>query len=95
MAAVLVIAAITAIQQLEGDLLYPVVVGRLIQLHPLAILLALTTGTVVAGVVGALLAVPLAAVGWTVVSYLRSRGAEARDGAVSGGDSPREELRPA
>ena len=94
-AAVLVIAAITVIQQLEGDLLYPVVVGRLIRLHPLAILLALTTGTAVAGVVGALLAVLLAAVGWTVVSYLRSRGDEARAGTVSGGDSPRAEVRPA
>lgn len=75
-AALLVVAAITAIQQLEGDLLFPLVVGRAIRLHPLAILLVLTGGTVVGGIVGALLAVPLAAVAWTVASYVRKRPGE-------------------
>ncbi|MGH2948385.1 MAG: AI-2E family transporter [Solirubrobacteraceae bacterium] len=48
LAAVLVTAAIAVIQQREGDLLHPLVVGRAIALHPVAILLALTAGTVVA-----------------------------------------------
>ncbi|HYG96412.1 MAG TPA: AI-2E family transporter, partial [Solirubrobacterales bacterium] len=59
--AALVLAAIIAIQQIEGDLLYPNVVGRMIRLHPVAILLVLTAGTVVAGILGALLAIPVAA----------------------------------
>lgn len=69
--AALVLAAIVAIQQIEGDLLYPNVVGRMIRLHPVAILLVLTAGTVVAGIVGALLAIPVAAAIWTAVRYVR------------------------
>ena len=72
-AALIVLAAIVVIQQLEGDLLYPVVVGRTLELHPVAILLALTAGGVLGGVVGAVLSVPLAAVLNSAGSYLRSR----------------------
>ncbi|HEX7278743.1 MAG TPA: AI-2E family transporter [Solirubrobacterales bacterium] len=71
----LVLAAIVAIQQIEGDLLYPNVVGRMIRLHPVAILLVLTAGTVVAGIIGALLAIPVAAGIWTAVRFVRERGA--------------------
>jgi predicted PurR-regulated permease PerM len=74
-AALLVILAITIIQQLEGDLIYPLVVGQAVSLHPVAILLALTTGAVVAGVIGAILAVPVTAVIWTITSYLRDKPA--------------------
>ena len=73
LAAILVVVVITVIQQLEGDLLYPVVVGRSIALHPVAILLALTAGTVLAGLAGALLAVPVTAMAWDALDYLRSR----------------------
>jgi predicted PurR-regulated permease PerM len=73
--AALVVGAIVAIQQIEGDLLYPNVVGRMIRLHPVAILLVLTAGTVVAGIVGALLAIPVAAGAWTAVRFVRERGA--------------------
>lgn len=72
-AALLVVVVITVIQQLEGDLLYPLVVGRSIALHPVAILLALTAGAVLAGLVGALLAVPVAATAWDVLDYLKTR----------------------
>jgi predicted PurR-regulated permease PerM len=47
--------------QLEGHLLQPIVMGRYVSLHPLTIALALTTGTVLEGVVGAIVAVPLVA----------------------------------
>ena len=80
LAAALVVAAITAIQQIEGDLLYPNIVGRVIRLHPVAILLALTAGTVVAGIVGALLSVPVAAAIWIAIDYIRGgRAAEATE----------------
>jgi predicted PurR-regulated permease PerM len=69
--ALLVVAAITAIQQIEGDFLYPNVVGRTISLHPVAILLVLAAGTVIAGIVGALLSVPIAAGIWTAFDYVR------------------------
>lgn len=72
--AALVVAAIVAIQQIEGDLLYPNVVGRMIRLHPVAILLVLTAGTVVAGIVGALLSIPVAAAIWTAYRYAREQG---------------------
>lgn len=69
--ALIVVGVIIAIQQLEGDVIYPVLVGRQIRLHPVAILLALTAGAVVAGIVGALFAVPAAAVAWTAIQHLR------------------------
>lgn len=81
----LVIAAIIVIQQVEGDLLYPNVVGKLIRLHPIAILLVLTAGTVVAGILGALFAIPVAAAAWTAYRYARERlDEERRDGVVAG-----------
>lgn len=83
LAAILVVVVITVIQQLEGDLLYPLVVGRSVALHPVAILLALTAGTVLAGLVGALLAVPVAAMAWDALEYLRSRSR-----AYSGPEQP-------
>jgi predicted PurR-regulated permease PerM len=86
LAAVLVVAAITIIQQVEGDLLYPNIVGRVIRLHPVAILLALTAGTVVAGILGALLSVPVAAAVWIGYDYIRNdRSAEAVESLESGG----------
>jgi len=63
---------ITAIQQIEGDLLQPIIIGRAVKLHPLVVLLALTAGGIVAGLAGAFLAVPVAAVASTVGNYLRT-----------------------
>jgi predicted PurR-regulated permease PerM len=71
--AAIVVVAIVAIQQVEGDLLYPNVVGRMIRLHPIAILLVLTAGTVIAGILGALLAIPVVAAAWTAYRYVRER----------------------
>ncbi len=66
--ALIVVGVVIAVNQLEGDILAPVVLGKALSLHPLAILLALTAGTILAGIIGALLAVPLAAVAWTAVT---------------------------
>lgn len=65
--ALVVVIVVIAVNQLEGDLLAPIVLGRAVRLHALAILLALTAGTILSGIVGALLAVPLTAVAWTVI----------------------------
>ena len=70
--ALIVAAVVVVVQQLEGHLLQPMIVGRSVKLHPVAILLALTAGGVLWGIAGAFLAVPLAAVAASAGSYLRS-----------------------
>ncbi|BBY27407.1 AI-2E family transporter [Mycolicibacterium sediminis] len=52
---------ILAVQQLEAHVLQPLVMGRAVSIHPLGVVLAIATGGVLAGIVGALLAVPLVA----------------------------------
>ena len=65
--ALIVVIVVIAVNQLEGNLLQPVVMGKSLQLHALVILLALTAGTILAGIIGAVLSVPLAAVIWAIV----------------------------
>ena len=77
--AALVLGLVVVVQQVEGNVLYPLLVGRSLNLHPLAILLALSAGTVLAGVVGALFAVPIAAVISTTGSFLHERGRRQRE----------------
>ena len=60
--AFLVLVAVIAVQQLEGNLLEPLIVGRAIKLHPVPVLLAVTAGTLIAGIAGAVIAVPVMAV---------------------------------
>ena len=71
-AALAVVIAITVVQQLEGNVLYPLVVGRSMHLHPVGILIAVTTGAVVAGITGAVVAVPILAAIVTAVPIIRS-----------------------
>jgi len=61
-AAVILLAVLIVENQIEGHLLQPLVVGRIIRLHPLAIILVLAVGAIVAGIPGAIIAVPIAAV---------------------------------
>lgn len=65
--ALIVIAIVILVNQIEGDLLQPVVMAQSLKLHPLVILIALTAGTIVGGIVGAVLAVPITAVGWAII----------------------------
>ena len=67
LSAVLVVGVVVLVNQLEGNFLQPVLMGRALKLHSLVILLALTVGTVLSGVLGAVLAVPIAAVVWGVI----------------------------
>ena len=59
--ALITFGLIIAVQQLESHVLQPLVMGRAVSVHPLAVVLAIAAGTVLAGIVGALLAVPLVA----------------------------------
>ena len=67
-AAIVVVAIVIAVNQLEGNFLPPVVMARSLELHPLVVLLALTAGTLLGGIVGAVLSVPIAAVAWGIVT---------------------------
>jgi predicted PurR-regulated permease PerM len=71
--AVILLGILIVMNQLEGHLLQPLVVGRMVRLHPLAIILALAVGGVVAGIAGAVVAVPIAAAITRAVPELRGR----------------------
>ncbi|MCS5732446.1 AI-2E family transporter [Herbiconiux daphne] len=66
-AALIVVGIVILVNQLEGNFLQPVVQARSLKLHPLVILVALTAGTILGGIVGAVLSVPIAAVAWAIV----------------------------
>ncbi|MFD4366751.1 AI-2E family transporter [Rhodococcus sp. NPDC058521] len=74
--ALIVLAIIIAIMQLEGHVLQPLLLGRAVRLHPLAVVLAITTGIVLAGIVGGLVAVPIVAVLNTAVRSLLAEDPE-------------------
>ena len=61
-AALVVLAVLIGVMQLESHVLQPLLLGRAVKLHPLAVVLAIACGLVVGGIAGALLAVPLLAV---------------------------------
>jgi predicted PurR-regulated permease PerM len=71
--ALIVTLGIAGIGQLEGHVLQPLIMGKQVSLHPVVVALGVTCGTVVGGVLGAIIAVPLIAVAWSVFSTLRKR----------------------
>ena len=76
LAALLVVGATVLVQQLEGNVLQPVIVGAAVRLHPLAIVFAVTAGGILWGIAGAFLAVPLVAVVTRAAAYLAGRERE-------------------
>ncbi|WP_329106746.1 AI-2E family transporter [Micromonospora sp. NBC_01699] len=65
--ALLVLLAVIAVQQTEGNLLEPLIMKRQVRLHPVVILVAVTAGTLFGGIAGAFVAVPVTAVVYRVV----------------------------
>ena len=65
--ALLVLGVVILVNQLEGNFLQPVLMGRSMKLHAFVILVALTVGTVLGGIVGAVLAVPITAAVWGAI----------------------------
>lgn len=90
-AAMIVVLIVVVVNHLEGYFLHPVVMGHTLRLHALVVLLALSAGTVLAGVAGAVLAVPLTAVTWAVLQVWTTRYQSGED-PVLGPDpvSPKE-----
>jgi predicted PurR-regulated permease PerM len=68
--ALLMLAGVIAVQQIEGHLLQPFLMGRFVSVHPLGVIVAIAAGVIVAGIAGALIAVPLAAAINAVVQHL-------------------------
>jgi predicted PurR-regulated permease PerM len=68
--ALIVLGIIIAVMQLEGHVLQPLLLGRAVSIHPLAVVLAITAGVVIGGIAGGLLAVPFVAVMNTAIRSL-------------------------
>lgn len=75
--AVIVLIVVIVVQQAEGNLLQPFIMRRAVRLHPVVTLLAVTAGTLVAGIAGALIAVPACAVAYHAVLGYRARDDDA------------------
>lgn len=70
--AVLVGVLIALIGQIEGHVLQPFIMGKQVSLHPVVVALSVACGTLTAGILGAVIAVPLVSVAWSVFSRLRA-----------------------
>lgn len=96
--ALLVVGVVVLVNQLEGNFLQPFLMGRSMQLHAFVILVALTAGAVLGGIVGAVLAVPITAVAWGIVQvwdgpttparWARPKHRADAGGAHTGGATP-------
>jgi predicted PurR-regulated permease PerM len=86
--ALITLGLIIAVQQLEGHVLQPLVMGRAVSIHPLAVVLAIAAGAVTAGIVGALLAVPAVAFLNSATRVLVARDPAAEEAAQATGDEP-------
>ena len=82
--ALLMLGGVILVQQIEGHVLQPFLMGRFVSLHPLGVIVAIGAGVIVAGIAGALIAVPLAAAVNAVVQHLAAY--------TDVGDDPEEEL---
>ncbi|MCD2192446.1 AI-2E family transporter [Actinomycetospora endophytica] len=98
--ALVVLILILAVQQIEGNLLQPLVQGRGLGLHAAVVILAVTGGASVAGIVGAFLAVPVVAVAAEIARYInvqidaRARSDEEHPSDVPGGANPKTPTEP-
>lgn len=86
--ALITFGLIIAVQQLEAHVLQPLVMGRAVSLHPLAVVLAIATGGVTAGIVGALLAVPIVAVLNSSIRVLLAEDPAAEEAALAADVGP-------
>jgi putative heme transporter len=69
--ALIVLVMIVLVGQFEGNVLHPLVMSRAVSLHPVVVALSVTSGAVLGGIVGAVIAVPVASTAWGVMKFLR------------------------
>lgn len=85
--ALIVLALIVLFGQIEGHVLQPFVLGWSVRLHPVAVAVCVIAGTIVAGLLGAVVAVPLVSIAWAVSKVLRNRadpGEDSGSGSIEG-----------
>ncbi len=86
--ALAVLGVVLLVNQLEAHVMQPFLLGRAVSVHPLAVILAIATGAELAGIVGALFAVPTVAVANTMISSLVGRGAGDPGTDIDSDDAP-------
>ncbi|HNM84337.1 MAG: AI-2E family transporter [Mycobacterium sp.] len=86
--ALITFGLIIAVQQIEAHVLQPLVMGRAVSIHPLAVVLGIAAGGVLAGIVGALLAVPLIAFLNSAVRVLTAVNPAAEEAVLEEADGP-------
>jgi predicted PurR-regulated permease PerM len=74
--ALIMLGGVLGVQQLEGHVLQPFLMGRFVRVHPLAVVVVIAIGALVAGIFGALVAVPLTAIVNSVATYLANHPAD-------------------
>ncbi|TDO86366.1 AI-2E family transporter [Enemella evansiae] len=85
--ALIMLGVIILVNQLEGNVLQPLLMGKAVALHPMAVMFGITLGISVAGIIGALLVVPIMAFGKTFIEYCASgRTPEGVDDPLAGAD---------
>jgi predicted PurR-regulated permease PerM len=92
--ALVMLGAVLLVQQVEAHVLQPFLLGRAVEVHPLAVILGIGAGVLIAGIIGGLFAVPLVAVGHTITEYLRQGDRTAEPDTPSGErppETPRED----
>jgi predicted PurR-regulated permease PerM len=88
--ALAMLAGLLAVVQFEGHVLQPILLGRAVRVHPLAVIIVITAGALLAGIPGALFAVPVTAVANVVTGHLlrARRGAAPDDAAAAAPPDP-------
>jgi predicted PurR-regulated permease PerM len=86
--ALAVLVLIVVIGQIEGHVLHPMIMSRAVKLHPVVVAVSVASGTVLAGIIGAVVAVPMVAVAWATFAQLRAMDADA-DAPHPGTPEPR------
>ena len=70
--AIIVLVVVLVVQQLEGNIFQPLIVGRAVHLHPAVVLVGITAGALLFGLAGALFATPVLAVAYALVEHVRT-----------------------
>lgn len=83
--ALLMLAGVILVQQIEAHVLQPFLLGRFVSVHPLAVIVAIAAGVLIAGIAGALVAVPLVAALNAVVLHLAETSRQPADGQAGAG----------
>ena len=86
--ALIMLGIVLLVQQVEGHVLQPLVMGTAVKVHPLAVVVAVATGSLLAGIPGALFAVPVVAVLNVMIVYIAA-GVEGRAGPPPAEVDPR------